>query len=151
MFFSSSFCSLVSVRPLVTPLNLFTKHNEQNAIESHTDTATRLTILSVLEPHPLYISLVCCPCGWGRGVVSMINAFRSCFFTYCAPINVKPAGGGKRQGIGQGFGRSLWPGRAFELSCYLGAVIFDFLQTFDHNRGYIKSKYIRVLFVEVYN
>ena len=35
-----------------------------------------------------------------------------------APINVKPVGGGGRQGIGQGFDRSLWPsGRAFELSC----------------------------------
>ena len=35
-----------------------------------------------------------------------------------APINVKPAGGGGRRGIGQGFDRSLWPGRrAFELSC----------------------------------
>ena len=95
-----------------------------------------------------------CVCVWGGGGgVSMINAFRSCFFTYCAPINVKPAGGvGERQGSGQGFGRSLWPGgRAFELSCYLGVVIFDFLQTFDHNRGYIESKCIRVSFVEVYS
>ena len=111
----------------MTPLYLFTKHNKQNVIESHTDTATRRTILSVLEPHPSVFCQTLPFCfeykvytflwsvahmGGGRGV-SMINAFRSCFFTYCAPINVKPAGG-KRQGIGQGFGRSLWPGgRAF--------------------------------------
>ena len=74
------------------------------------DTATRLTILSVLEPHPSVFCQTLPFCfeykvytflwsvahvgGWGGGGgVSMINAFRSCFFTYCAPINDKPAGG----------------------------------------------------------
>ena len=36
--------------------------------------------------------------------------------------------GGRRQGIGQDFDRSLWPGaRAFELSCCPGVGIFGFL------------------------
>ena len=42
-----------------------------------------------------------------------------------APINVKPAGGGGRQGIGRGFDRHSWPvGRAFDrFSCPRGRII----------------------------
>ena len=50
-----------------------------------------------------------------------------------APINVKPAGEGKR-GIVRDFDRSLWPGdRAFEFSCCSGdRDILIFVRARDH-------------------
>ena len=99
--------------------------------------------------HAMYTSSLCkyqkwCQLSHPAHFVSIsrreTNRHLFCFFWDCiqkasfyAPINVKPAGGGRR-GIGQDFDRSLWPGgRAFEFSCCSGGRdIWIFVCARDH-------------------
>ena len=56
---------------------------------------------------------VYCMCGFAAGICRIMHSW-STFIDY-APINVKPAGGGGRQGMGWGFYCLCWPwGRVFD-------------------------------------